>query len=552
MLSQLSIQDFAIVDQLDLDLTKGMTVVSGETGAGKSIMLDALGLALGNRSDSGEVRYGTDKADITAVFDLTDAPEAKAWLVQQELDAGDECILRRVITKEGRSRCYINGRPSPIATVKALRGFLIDIHGQHEHQRLMSSDHHRVLLDAFNQNESLLSKVQRAFRQWQNIEKQWKDTLSAGEQQSAQIQLLKYQIEELNELAPQDGEVDTLEAEQKQLESAESILQAGHWALGLASESDDGNCLALISQCQQILAKLGDIQQLGPINELFDSAQIQLEEGANELSRYLDTVDVNPARLAEVESRLSALYDMARKHKVAVKELPQFLADRQTELARFENASVETAELETQAKAAQNLFFETAQKLSKAREKAANTLAKAVNKQLQALGMKGASLSVALTPLDTGCLHGLEAVEFLISTNKGQPPKPLSKVASGGELSRVSLAIQVVTAASCATPTLIFDEVDVGIGGAIAEVVGKLMRQLGERAQVLCVTHQPQVASQGHKHLFVSKSSSSTHTRTKITRLQSEHRVQEIARMLGGIEITNRSLEHAKEMLGQI
>lgn len=551
MLNQINIRDYAIVDELDLELQNGMTVVSGETGAGKSIMLDALGLTLGDRADSGAVRNGAERAEITASFDISNIPEARAWLLQQELDMDGDCILRRVITREGRSRCYINNRPSPIGAVRELSEHLIDIHGQHEHQRLLKKEHHRLLLDQYAGAGMQAGKTQRTFNEWRKLDKKLRQLTEASDEQVARVQLLSYQIEELDQLSPTEGELQDLEQEQKQLANASEILHSGHQLMALTTEGDGDNCLALLNQCLQLLGNMSDQQGIAQVSEMLNSAHIQIEEAGSELRHYLDGVELNPERQMEVEERLSTLYDIARKHKVQPEELPRLHQELADELHSLQHSDEALEQLQQEVEEKQAQFRKEADKLSAMRAKAARKLSKAVDEQLHNLGMLAANFTAQLTPYETDQLSamGLEEVEFLISTNKGQQARPLAKIASGGELSRISLAIQVITAQTSSTPTLIFDEVDVGIGGAVAEVVGRLMRQLGERTQILCVTHQPQVASQGHQHLFVSKKARKQQTFTRINRLRTDERVQEVARMLGGIEITERSIEHAREML---
>lgn len=551
MLNQLNIRDFAIVESLELDLNNGMTVVSGETGAGKSIMLDALGLTLGDRAESGAVRHGADKADISASFALDTIPEANNWLIDNDLDNDGECILRRVITKEGRSRCYINGRPSPAAMVKELGQHLIAIHGQHEHQRLLKKDYHRTLLDEFAGQTKLAEDVKQQFQQWHKLDSELKRLSEQSAEQTARVQLLSYQIEELDQLDLQEGELKQLEEEQKTLANAESILTTGHQLVSLASDNEENNCTQQLNHCLQLLS---DIQSESPsvrqASEMLNTALIQVEEASNEIRHFLDRVEINPERQQEVEERLSSLFEIARKHRIQPDQITEFHQNLCDELAGLSRSDEELEQLAEDVAAAQEKYQSLAKKLSEKRTKAAAKISKLVDQQLHSLGMPSAELSVALNTLEKPAANGLEDVEFLIITNKGQPAKPLAKIASGGELSRISLAIQVITAQTSTTPTLIFDEVDVGIGGAIAEVVGKLLRQLGETAQILTVTHQPQVASQGHQHLFVSKRSDKTNTHTQITELNRDNRIQEVARMLGGIDITERSMEHAKEMLG--
>lgn len=553
MLNQLTIRDFAIVEQLDLELKQGMTVVSGETGAGKSIMLDALGLTLGDRAEAGAVRHGADKADISASFNIDTIPDAAQWLTDNDLDNDGECILRRVITKEGRSRCYINGRPTPAGQVKLLGEHLIAIHGQHEHQRLLKKDHHRELLDNFAGEAKLASQVRDAYQNWHRLAQELKQLSEQSAEQTARVQLLSYQIEELDQLGLQPEELKQLEDEQKTLANAGEILSTGQQMINLASDNEENNCAQLLNHCLHLLA---DIQSESPsvrqASEMLNSALIQVEEASTEIRHYLERVEINPERQQEVEERLSSIYEIARKHRITPEQLAEFHQGLCDELAGLNRSDEELEQLAKDVETTQTKYLQLAEKLSNKRASAAKKLSKLVDQQLHSLGMPSAQISVDMSRLEKPTTNGLEDIEFLIITNKGQPAKPLAKIASGGELSRISLAIQVITAQTSTTPTLIFDEVDVGIGGAIAEVVGRLLCQLGEQAQILCVTHQPQVASQGHQHLFVSKRSDTLKTHTRIDQLDESKRIHEIARMLGGIDITERSVEHAREMLGVV
>jgi DNA repair protein RecN (Recombination protein N) len=550
MLTQLTIRNYAIVETLDLDLKRGMTVISGETGAGKSIMLDALGLALGDRAEAGSVRYGAKRAEIIATFDLHNLADAKEWLAEHDLDHEHECIIRRVITKEGRSRSYINGQACPISSLKQLGEYLLAIHGQHEHQRLLKRDHHRALLDQFAQAQPHVDQVKSLYKEWHTEQKRLTELTNISEEQHAKLQLLTYQVEELDQLALMDGEIDELEREQRELSQSEEILRQGHTALHILSEGDEENCNQLLNQALNTLAQLGDISpSLTQASEMITTAQIQIQEASQELRHYLDRTELNPERLHEVDARLSAIFDVARKHRINPEEIPAFHESLQAELDQINHSDEAIEELSQQVAKLKDAYLEKANALSQLRAEAANQLNGLVDEQLHQLGMSSATFQASLLACDKPQPFGLEEVEFLIATNKGQPARPLAKIASGGELSRISLAIQVITAQSSTTPTLIFDEVDVGIGGAIAEVVGRMLRMLGERAQILCVTHQPQVASQGHQHLFVSKKADAITTHTQINELNKEARVQEVARMLGGIDITKRSIDHAREML---
>jgi len=552
MLVHLSIHNYAIVEHLDLELARGMSVITGETGAGKSIMLDALGLALGDRADCGVVRPGADKADILATFDLVDIPEAHAWLVERDLEQDGPCILRRVITAEGRSRGYINGTPCPLGDLKALGELLIDIHSQHEHQSLLKTDTHRRLLDEYAGASDLARQVQLAAQRWRQTRQELERLSNSSDEQRARHQLLSYQLEELENLNLGENELELLEQEHKNLTNAEALFGVCRQVIDQCSESDSGNVLSVLTACLSRLGNTGDgPKALGEAANLIASAQIQIEEAVGELNRFLDHFDADPMRLQALEERLDALYTLARKHRVQPSELPE-LQQRLIDELEGLNASDESVERLGEELAAYAKHYQLkAAELSGLRHQAAGQLANAVEQEIQRLGMPGGRFHIALTPLNGDDLspHGLESVELLVSANPGQPLKGLAKVASGGELSRISLAIQVITAQTSRIPTLVFDEVDVGIGGPTAEIVGQLLRRLGDRGQVLTVTHLPQVAAQGHHHLFVHKVRHSDTTHTAVASLGKRERVEEVARMLGGIDLTKESLAHARKMV---
>lgn len=552
MLVHLSVHNYAIVEHLDLELQRGMSVISGETGAGKSIMLDALGLALGDRADSSVVRVGADKADILASFDLEDIPDARAWLAERDLDNDGPCIMRRVITAEGRSRGYINGTPCPQGDLKALGGLLIDIHGQHEHQSLLKADTHRRLLDEYSGSQELARQVQLAAQRWRQTRQTLERLSNTSEDQRARHQLLSYQLEELEALSLDEGELEQLEQEHKNLANSEQLLDTCRQVLDMCSESDAGNVLsALTASLQRLTGVQNQPGALGEAVELLASAQIQVEEAVGELNRFMDHFDSDPQRQQALEERLDSIYTLARKHRVQPAELPA-LQQRLLEELEGLNADDEALErLGEELNAYARHYQEKALELSGIRQRAAEALAAAVESEIQRLGMPGGQFTVTLKPNAEGehLPHGLEQVEFLVSANPGQPLRPLAKVASGGELSRISLAIQVITALTSRVPTLVFDEVDVGIGGPTAEVVGQLLRRLGERGQVLTVTHLPQVAAQGHHHLFVHKARGNDETHTAVAALRGSERVEEIARMLGGVDLTEQALAHAQQMI---
>ncbi len=547
MLTHISISNYTIVSALEVDLARGMTVITGETGAGKSIMLDALGLCLGDRADPKSVRHGCERAEIVAGFDIAAIPQARAWLQGRDLLTGDECLLRRIVTAEGRSRAYINGTSSTLQDCAELGALLIDIHSQHEHQSLLRKPVQRQLLDAYAGHLPLAAEVEQVASDWLRGQRELELLTSSRNEQTARAQLLAYQVDELDELNLQEGELGSLERELKLLANAEQILQASHQALELCEEHESGvrRALQLLSTDAQATKAAANAR------ELLDSAAIALNEAGSEIQRHIDGVEIDPQRLAQVEQRLTAIYDVARKHRVmpeAVGALQQRLQQELQELAdggqRIERLNEEQAALAAR-------YASSAARLGKQRRTAAGKLVKQARNLLASLAMAQCELEIALTPRN-GCdphPHGGEDIEFLISTIPGAPTQPLGRIASGGELSRISLAIQVVAASSGTVPSMVFDEVDVGIGGAVAEVVGKLLRTLAEQAQVLCVTHLPQVAAQGHQHLRVSKLIEGKSVQTSMSRLQGEEKIEEIARMLGGVKITAQTLAHAREML---
>ncbi len=552
MLVHLSVHNYAIVEHLDLELSRGMSVITGETGAGKSIMLDALGLTLGDRADSGVVRPGADKADILATFDLADIPEARAWLAERDLDTDGPCILRRVITAEGRTRGYINGTPCPLSDLKALGELLIDIHSQHEHQSLLKSDTHRRLLDEYAGATDLARQVQLAAQRWRQTRQELERLSNSSEEQQARHQLLSYQLEELDNLGLGEDELEQLEQEHKNLTNAEALFGICRQVIDHCSESDSGNVLsALTASLNRLTAVHNAPKALGEAANLIASAQIQVEEAVGELNRFLDNFDADPARLQQLEERLDTIYTLARKHRVHPTELTQLQCKLSSELGTLDASDEAIERLSEELAAYARHYQEKANELSTLRRAAADSLACAVEQEIQRLGMPGGRFNIALQASNSDELlpHGLEQVELLVSANPGQPLKALAKVASGGELSRISLAIQVITAQTSRIPTLVFDEVDVGIGGPTAEIVGQLLRRLGERGQVLTVTHLPQVAAQGHHHLFVHKVRNSDATHAAVANLSKRERVEEVARMLGGIDLTKESLAHARKMV---
>lgn len=549
MLNTLSIHNFALVESLELEFDQGMTVITGETGAGKSILLDALGQTLGQRSEAEFVRRGSDKADISATFLSNDS--ARQWLKDHDLPEEGEVILRRVISQAGRSRGYINGRPVSAADLREIASHLISVHSQNAHQKLLEKDAPRQVLDAYAGLDKQVSETASHWQIWQQTYRQLQNLRENSSELIAQRQLLEYQVTELRELELQDGELPELEAEQKRLSGAENTQMSGHTALN-ACEGDDNDGPSATSLISQALQQLDDIDDdhelLKESRELLEQAAIQVDEAGHSLQRYLEMVDINPHRLAQVEQRLSAIFSMARKHQIQPESLYSHWQQQEELLDSLKISDDDLDALEDELQKLEQTFRASAEALTTARIKAAAVMDKDISSHFEDLSLGRAVFKTAIQPGKAGP-HGQDDIQFMVQTNPGMPAGPLHKVASGGELSRISLAIQVVTAATSHHPCLIFDEVDVGIGGGTAERVGRLMRRIGAGAQVMCVTHQPQVAAQAHQHYQVSKVSGDEATHTRIRELSAQQRSEELARMLGGVDITQQTLAHAQEML---
>ena len=551
MLISLTVNNFAIANQLTVDFNSGMTAITGETGAGKSIALDALGLAIGKRGDSGMVKHGAAKADIHALFDIQQLPLIQQWLIQQELDVEDnhECILRRVLSAEGRSRAFINGKPCNLSMLNELGSQLVDIHSQHAHHQLMSRDHHQTLLDAFANCPDLLSQTHLSFSQWQSTLRTITQLIKASDAADTRRDYLAFQLDEFEQLAIEPGEYTRIENEHAQLANASAIQEACQLGLVLCREGDD-NIHRSLSQALSAIAPLSNnSNSLKEAEDLLQSALIQVEEAAHSIRDAADSI-ANADNLPSLEARLQQFHDLARKHKVPAEQLLEHQQSLQQELETIDNAGANLDVLQQHAASQKKDFESQASQLSKQRQTAAITLSEGIHQKLVLLGMQHCQFSCELnTNVSKPTSLGHDAVEFLVSTNPGQPPQALQKIASGGELSRISLAIQVITATRSTIPSLVFDEVDVGIGGATAEVVGSLLRELGSNAQIISVTHQAQVASKAHQHYLVEKHVENESTQTAMHVLDDKNRVLEIARMLGGIEITAATKKHAKEML---
>lgn len=553
MLTHILIQDLAIVSRLELDCPPGLVALTGETGAGKSILIDALGLALGDKADASAIRAGRERAEVVASFDLARCPAARAWLVEQDLADDGDCIVRRVLVREGRSRAFVNGRPASGTQLKALGDRLVDIHGQHAHQSLLRANDQRALLDAYGGHDALAQSVAAAFRDYRGLERRLAELESASAERAARLELLRFQVDELESLRLTGDELAALDREQRRLSHLGRLQETGARLLALISESEP----AIEDQLRAAAVELAELQSidaaLAESRELLETAAIHAHEAASSLRHYLDGLDLDPAALESVEIRLAQIHDVARKYRVFPNQLAELLETRRRELQSLEQADLTLDGLRGERDAARARFAEQAARLSQARRSAAERLEATVTQAMQQLGMAGGQFAVRqdALPFDAAGAGGLERIEFLVTANPGQPLQPLARVASGGELSRISLAIQVATAECGSVPTLVFDEVDVGIGGGVAEIVGRLLRRLGDARQVLCVTHLPQVAAQAHRQLRVRKETCDGETHTRIEPLNDRARVEEIARMLGGTEITRRTRDHASEMLAR-
>lgn len=552
MLKQLLIRNFAVIEELDIQLRPGMTVFTGETGAGKSILIGALGLLLGDRADSAIIRAGCERTEISADFTLTDHSDIADILEQQAISLEDnEILIRRMISNDGRSRAFINSTPVSVNLLRSIGEHLIDIHGQHAHQSLMKHDTQRLLLDNYGAYNKEVDAVHTAYNEWKKLQDRITELSGKTEDHNAQLTLLRYQVQELETLAPQAGEFESLSEEFRRLDNANRLIELTQMATHAVTEDEH----SLASKLATTIKDLQEAQQfdesLTGLIELLEGAAIQLSEAGDELRLYLDKMDRDPQRLQIVENRLSDLHDMARKHNIPSQQLAGYLEELQKQLQQMANSQQLMGELaEKQAECLAG-YQQAASNLHRRRIKAALKISTEITHTLETLGMPGGQFLITIEKQNEHQPgpHGNDHIEFLVSANPGQPPQPLRKVASGGELSRISLAIQVISNNDMVIPTLVFDEVDAGIGGGIAEIVGKLLHSLTDKHQVFCVTHLPQVASLGDQHLQVQKSSNKKVTLTEVAELDDEQRIEEIARMLGGIKITEQSRKHAKEML---
>ena len=555
MLQTISLRDFVIVDQLELDFASGFTVLTGETGAGKSILLDALSLVLGERADSSQIREGSTRAEISALFRID--PELiqsfSQWLDEQGFpmeEDGQSLLLKRTVESNGRSRAFINGSVATLAQLREAGDQLVDIHGQHAHQLLLKGGAQRELLDRHAGLLSLATEVAQAFKTLNDSRRRLEQAENAGQDVERERERLQWQLEELTELSPQEGEWANIQSEHARLANGAKLIGGCQEAIEILSDADNSLESSLSKVCGNISALAEHDQALSSISESLESAQIQLDEAIHSLNRYLQKIDLDPARLEQVEERMQALHGASKKYRTETDALPKLLLETVERLDAL-TASQNIEVLREKVKQEEDGYLKVAKQLSLKRKKAATELGQLVTDAMQNLSMAGGRLEIALSPLQEGGSHGLEQIEFLVAGHAGSTPRSLAKVASGGELARISLAISVITSKASFTPTLIFDEVDAGIGGAVAETVGKLLHQLGQSHQILCVTHLPQVAAQGNHHLKVSKSQSGDKTVSQVQPLGRTERVEEVARMLGGTTITDTTRRHARELLEQ-
>ena len=551
MLLSITINNYTLVDSLEIEFSGGTTVITGETGAGKSLILDALSMALGDRADSTTIRQGKDRAQITACFDITAIPEAKQWLENQDFNDENECILRRIYTTEGRSKGYINGQPCTMQQLQQLGDILVDLHSQHEHQSLLRRNTHRKLLDEFSNSTELADQVNCYFQDWHAATKKLHDLAAQSDNLHARRELLEFQVEELQEFNLDPNYLEQLELEQQNLANADQIIQDSQKLLAISDQNETFNLRDGFNQSLSILSQLKHKPEaLEEAEQLLQSGLIQVDEAVRCIEQHIDRFEANPQRLQQIEDELGLIFQLARKHRVDRLQLEEELDQLKSELEQLTAGDQNLEALQQQVDQFADLYKQAATELSLVRQQSAVEMSQQINYQLQQLSMAGAELLVKLTPVEENNFksYGLEDIELVISTNPGQAYKPLAKVASGGELSRVSLAIQVVAAANCNIPTVVFDEVDVGIGGSTADIVGELLKQLGSKGQVISVTHQPQVAAHAHHHYVVSKITENSGTESTIENLNKARRVEELARMLGGAKVTEQTLSHASEL----
>jgi DNA repair protein RecN (Recombination protein N) len=551
MLCHLQIRDFAIVEAVEVELGPGFTVLTGETGAGKSILVDALLLAVGGRADSGAVRHGAERAEVTAGFHVSSNPPALAWLEEQQVEHDGEVLLRRTVAADGRSRAYVNGQSMSVQSLRSLGELLVEVHGQLEFQSLTRRSYQRDLLDESGRLQPLAEAMRAAFHRWRALDLERKAFEERGRDRERRLELLEHYVAELEALDPRPDEPQRLAEERRRIAALGRLAEGTAQVEGLLA-GEAGDVTAALGKAQSVLRQLSALDPaLAGTERLLEEAAIACREAVSSLRRYADSLEADPARQEQIESRLAALEDAARKHRVETTQLPELRARLDGELQELRAGIVSLAEIERRLASARDARDRAATELSAARRESAAVLDERVTLLMQGLGMPGGVFATRLDPREGAHCgeHGADDVEYLVSANPGQPPRPLAKVASGGELSRISLALQVATLDATHLPCLIFDEVDAGVGGAVAEMVGRQLRALASSRQVLCVTHLAQVAAQADRQLRVSKRTARDAIRTTVQALDSAERIDEVARMLGGAEITARTRAHAREML---
>jgi DNA repair protein RecN (Recombination protein N) len=557
MLESIQIKNFAIIDSLQLEFNQGLTALTGETGAGKSILLDAIKLISGDRADSDNVKNGQDRAEINVCFDIQQHPKAQHWLQDNEMASDQECIIRRIIFANGRSKAFINGHNAPLSQLKNLTQMLVDLHGQNEHQSLQKSSIQQQLLDTYLNEPALVSSVKQTYGLWQQFQKQLGEVLDGSVDREQRIDLLNLYCQELNQLNLAEGEIENLQSEYNRLAHAGQLLESSAEILSILYDNDDASVQSLLSHCEGLLAgQVAYDPKLSTSYELISSAVIQVQEATNELRNYQQSLDLDSGELDRLNQRIGHAQDLARKHHTKIEKLPSLALELNQELELLSSSENNIEEINRLLDQANKNYLECAIQLSLKRIEIAQSLSAQISEIMQQLGMDGGRFFIQIdsNECETGFkATGIDTISYQVSANPGQPLKPLTKVASGGELSRISLAIQVIFSESSNIPTLIFDEVDSGVGGGIAEIVGKKLRWLGNNRQVFCVTHLPQVASQAHHHYLVEKVKTSDDTTTSVVPLASGPRLEEISRMLGGVVISDQTRAHASEMIaGQV
>ena len=557
-LLELNIRNFAIIKQLEIDVDDQLTIVTGETGAGKSIVLDALNLLLGSRAETEMIRHGEDQCEISALFSINGMTDTQAWLQSKDLsneDSQDYCLVRRIVRNNKPTKCYINDQPTTLASLKELGFMLVDLHGQHEHQSLLRKPSQRKIIDQFASHDDDLKAMAKLASQIHRLERELNNLTQDQTDNADRMELMSFQLDELDEANVLDGEFEELESEHARLSNSQDLMSGIEGALDRLFHNEASNISSELGKGLNELSALSEYDDnLKPVTDLLNGALAQVDEAQSALDSALAKINDDPERLAEVEQRRDTLINLARKHRCLENELPRRHEELQTEFERLKSHHHRPEKLQKELVTLSKDYNKVAAVVSKKRQQVAGQLSQLITEQMQDLGMEGGELNIGVTPekVDAQCVvseHGYDQIEFLVSTNKGMPLKAMHKTASGGELSRISLAIQVITSEKSDTPTLVFDEVDVGVGGKTAQIVGERLRSLGENAQVICITHLPQVAAQGNQHLFIDKVSTDSETYSTIIQLDDDMRTTEIARMLGGSEITDRTRAHAQEML---